>query len=48
MPLRSAKEFPRKPDPEALEAADEECLAALVSANRSGGRSRPSASAVAC
>ena len=37
MPLRSASDFPRSPDPEALEGTYQECRAALVSANRSRG-----------
>ena len=37
MPLRSASEFPIKPDPEALEGTYQDCRAALVSANRSRG-----------
>ncbi|MFS6827452.1 hypothetical protein [Cyanobium sp. ATX-6F1] len=43
MALRSASEFPSSPEPEALEATYSECRAALVSANRSRGCSRPRA-----
>ena len=37
MPHRSATEIPVSPAPEALEGTDQECRAALVSANRSRG-----------
>ena len=37
MALRSAREFPKDPDPEVLAASYRECRAALVSANRGRG-----------
>jgi hypothetical protein len=37
MLLRSASDFPPSPAPVALEGTDQECRAALVSANRSRG-----------
>ena len=37
MALRSAREFPKEPDPDLLAATYRECRAALVSANRGRG-----------